>query len=78
METHAPYGATTSPEVDKLLQVIRFLRLDLDITTVGRLSNGNLKAFERTLHYWQQLTDQMVKARLAGQAVQFAEGQGHD
>ncbi|NCA91574.1 MAG: hypothetical protein EOM92_22510 [Gammaproteobacteria bacterium] len=76
-EEHAPYGTQVANRFE-LRQVIRYLNQELDLATVGSLTNADLKAFERTLHHWHQLTEQLVKARLAGSQVQFAEGQGHD
>lgn len=75
-EERAPYG---TPSADaEFKRVVRYLNQELDLATVGGLSNSDLKSFERTLYRWHSLTEQLVKARLAGQAVQFAEGQGHD
>ena len=78
-EERAPYQSLGyPPEAIKLIQILRYLSRELDLVTVGSLTNADLKAFERTLHHWHQLTEQLVKARLAGSQVQFAEGQGHD
>jgi hypothetical protein len=79
-EERAPYS-TEAANSFKLKQVVWYLNWELDLETVGSLPNAELKSFERILHHWQQMTEQLVKARLAGQAapsVQFAEGQGHD
>lgn len=76
-EERAPYSTEAANSL-RLGQVVRYLSWELDLATVGGLSNSDLKSFERTLYRWHSLTEQLVRARLAGQAVQFAEGQGHD
>ena len=79
-EERAPYSTEAANSL-RLGQVVRYLSWELDLATVGSLTNADLKSFERTLHHWHRLTEHLVKARLAGQAapsVQFAEGQGHD